>query len=172
MFFLEIVADCVDRISLARCRQANKKRTGSDANNIKHLISGLMAHWGLAFLKIERCLPSLFCKSKKDIPFMYKALGKAVIKSEKMLPHFSVEERGCAPKSGLAKGPPCILYKPKPICQSPISSAFACCRRPWLCASCPATPRTGGCKPTCFPFPLFLRVYIAQSVLSCFWYKI
>ena len=50
---------------------------------MKHLISGLMADWGLAFLKIERCLPSLFCKSKVNIPFMCKALGKAVIKSEK-----------------------------------------------------------------------------------------
>ena len=42
-----------------------------------------MADWGLAFQKIERCLPSLFCKSKMNIPFMCKALGKAVIKSEK-----------------------------------------------------------------------------------------
>ena len=83
MFFLEVVADCVDQISLTRCRQANKRRTGSDANNIRHLISGLMADWGLAFQKIERCLPSLFCKSKMNIPFMCKALGKAVIKSEK-----------------------------------------------------------------------------------------
>ena len=45
-----------------------------------------MADWGLAFLKIERCLPSLFCKSKMNIPFMLKALGKDVIKSEKSAP--------------------------------------------------------------------------------------
>jgi hypothetical protein len=51
---------------------------------MKHLISGLMPDWGLAFLKIERCLPSLFCKSKMNIPFMLKALGKDVIKSEKI----------------------------------------------------------------------------------------
>ncbi len=43
-----------------------------------------MPDWGLAFLKIERCLPSLFCKSKMNIPFMLKALGKDVIKSEKI----------------------------------------------------------------------------------------
>ena len=63
---------------------SKQKRIGSDANNMKHLISGLMADWGLAFLKIERCLPSLFCKSKMNIPFMLKALGKDVIKSEKI----------------------------------------------------------------------------------------
>ena len=63
---------------------SKQKRVGSDANNMKHLISGLMADWGLAFLKIERCLPSLFCKSKMNIPFMLKALGKDVIKSEKI----------------------------------------------------------------------------------------
>ena len=43
-----------------------------------------MADWGLAFLKIERCLPSLFCKSKMHVPFMCKALDKDVIKSEKI----------------------------------------------------------------------------------------
>ncbi|MFC2490673.1 MAG: hypothetical protein ACFNVK_11445 [Prevotella sp.] len=50
---------------------------------MKHLISGLMADWRLAFLKIERCLPSLFCKSKMNIPYMRKALGKDAITSEK-----------------------------------------------------------------------------------------
>lgn len=43
-----------------------------------------MADWGLAFLKIERCLLSLFCKSKMNIPYMCKALGKGVIKSDKI----------------------------------------------------------------------------------------
>ena len=50
---------------------------------MKHLISGLMADWRLAFLKIGRCLPSLFCKSKMNIPYMRKALGKDAITSEK-----------------------------------------------------------------------------------------
>ena len=42
-----------------------------------------MADWRLAFLKTERCLPSLFCKSKMNIPYMRKALGKDAITSEK-----------------------------------------------------------------------------------------
>ena len=55
----------------------------------------------------------------------------------KLLPCLPVAKRGCAPKGGLAESLPCFLYKPRPICQCPISSAFACCRRPWLWAACP-----------------------------------
>jgi hypothetical protein len=39
-------AGYVKRIRLARCRQANARKTGSNAINISYLISGQMPDWG------------------------------------------------------------------------------------------------------------------------------
>jgi len=47
---LEVVADYVRRIRQARCRQANERCTGNNANSLKYLISDLMLNWGLSFL--------------------------------------------------------------------------------------------------------------------------
>ena len=41
------VAGYVKRIRQVRCRQANKRWTGSDGNNLKQQVSGLTTDWGL-----------------------------------------------------------------------------------------------------------------------------
>ena len=47
---LEVVAGYVKRIRQSRCRQANERCTGNNANSFNYLISDLMPDLGLNFL--------------------------------------------------------------------------------------------------------------------------
>jgi len=47
---LEVVVDYVKRIRQARCRQANERCTGNNANSFNYLINDLMPDLGLNFL--------------------------------------------------------------------------------------------------------------------------
>ena len=53
---LEGVAGYVKRIRQAICRQASKRWAGSNGNNLKDLIRGLVADWGSSYLFVLTCV--------------------------------------------------------------------------------------------------------------------
>ena len=101
---------------------------------------------------------SLCCKPKIAAPLMCEIPNKDT-ENLKLLPCLSVAKRGYASKRWPGETIWCTLYRPKPICRCPITSAFAWCSLRWLWAACAATACAGGCKDTSIPSPLpFARV--------------
>jgi len=60
---LKGVASYVKRTRRAKCRQANERWTGSDANNLKWLINGITTRRGRYRTWWERCLGNQLIRS-------------------------------------------------------------------------------------------------------------
>ena len=103
----------------------------------------------LLFIRIERSLLSLWCKTKTNTPLMHEVLDKDTIKS-KILHHLSVAKRGYVSKMTWRKSFYTFSTSQKTGCRWQMTSAFPwyCFRWPW--AVCPTTTRVGGRKRTCF----------------------
>ena len=104
----------------------------------------------LLFIRIERSILSLWCKTKTNTPLMHEVLDKDTIKS-KVLHHLSVAKRGYVSKMTWWKSFYTFSTSQKTGCRWQITSAFVWCRLRWLWATSPATARAGGRKRTRFP---------------------